>query len=177
MTSSRRRLKVTVERVVPDEEKWPSVALAYDLGVKPSYELMMKRHEIMEGRIRALVTLAASVTFAVPVFATAARGVGTMSYTSPWLCAALSCAAFVVIAGTTVFWGSSITVTAPDLWLEAATKTQISVWEFQRAALKQAGKAFEKNNQRLNLKAWAANVIAAALLGELICMAGWIITA
>lgn len=159
---------------MPPEEQWPAVPLAYDLAVKTSYEIMLKRFEIHENRMRGLITLTASLTFGAPIFAKAARG--DMPYDSPWLLAALGCAVFVLLLGTAAFIGRRVDVIDPSLVHETALDRECRrPWDFQHWALTRAGEAFHANNRKLEWKGRASDAAGVVLLLELILMGAWII--
>lgn len=156
------------------EEQWPAIPLAYDLAVKPSYEIMLKRFEIHENRVRGLITLAASLTFGAPVFAKAARG--DLPYSSPWLLAALGCAAFILVLGTLAFVGRRVTTLEPSLVHEGALDAECRrPWDFEHWALARAGEAWAENRRRLEWKGRVSDSIAVILLVELACMVAWIL--
>lgn len=155
---------------VKPEEQWPAVALAYEF-VRPSYDIMLKRFEIVEGRIRALLTLTASLTFGAPVFATAA--LGTMPFTSLSLQLALTCAAYVLVAGCLASVGRRVDVPNPGLLHDAAMR--VPVWDFQRVALQAASDAWQGNRRRLEWKAILGDTMAVALLLELGLMVLWVL--
>lgn len=152
------------------EAQWPAVALAYEF-VRPSYDIMLKRFEIVEGRVRALITLAASLTFGAPVFVRAA-GL-ELSYASPWLIAALSFATYILAAGALASVGRRVHVPDPTLLHEASLRHEMSAWTFQRVTLQAAGEAYRANKRGLDGKALLADTMAVALLLEVGCMVAW----
>lgn len=157
------------------EEQWPAIPLAYDLAVKSSTDVMLKRFEIHENRVRGLITLAASLTFGAPVFAKAARG--DLPYNSPWLIAALSCAAFILILGILAFVGGRVAALDPSLIHDGALDARCQrPWDFQHWILARTSEAFARNNRRLELKGYASDAIGVTLLVELLCMGVWIIS-
>lgn len=159
------------------EEQWPAIPLAYDLAVKSTTDLMLKRFEIHENRVRSLITLTASLTFGAPVFARAARG-DVLSYSSPLLFAALSCAVFILILGTLAFVGGRVAVINPKLIHAGALDPECKrPWDFQHWMLAETTEAFKRNNKRLDRKGYASDTIAVVLLLELVCMGAWIISA
>ena len=79
---------------VVDESKWPSADLAHQYVI-PSYDLVLKRLDSVDGRIQTLITLSATMVIAAPVFL---KSVFQESdFTSNWLYAAI--AAFAAIDG------------------------------------------------------------------------------
>lgn len=158
---------------VKPEEQWPAVALAYDLGVKSSYEVMLKRFEIVEGRIRALVTMTASLTIGAPVFISTMRN--GASYTSWLLCGALIVALAILAAGAASWTTGSLRLMDPAL-LASDDAARLSVFDFQRAALKNAADAFAVNARRLERKIRFADGITYALMAEIVLMVGWALT-
>ncbi len=156
----------------PPEQTWPAVHLAYEYA-RPSYDLMLKRFEVLEGRIRSLITLAASLTFGAPVFLTAVRG-APLPYGSPWFAAAMACAAVVLVTGTLAFSHAKVRTYDLDKIQEAGVR--FSEWEFQRVILKSAADTMRINDRRLEWRGRAADLMAWALLGEFALMAIWAVT-
>ena len=158
---------------MPPDQQWPAIPVAYEWA-RPSYEIMLKRFEIHENRVRGLITMAASLTFGAPVFAKAARG--DMSYDSGWLLAALGCAVFILILGTAAFIGRRVEVADPAL-LHATALDDAECrrpWDFQHWMLGRAAEAFHANNRALEWKGRASDAIGVVLLLELFFMGAWI---
>lgn len=152
----------------PDESTWPSVSLAYEF-VRPSYEFMAHRLDAVEGRIRALLTLAASATFAAPVFVTSI--VGKPDFRSPWLIASLVLFGLTVLLGIAAHMAGSVRVASPRLLYE--NWLHYSEWEFKKNMVYWAGVDFEANSARVNTKGWIATVIGGILLAEGVCLIVW----
>lgn len=169
----------TAPAALPPEEQWPAVALAYEFA-RSSYEIMLKRYEMVENRIRALATLAASLTFAVPVFANAAKI--TLDYTSYSLVVALSFAGFILAASALASVGRYVEVPSPELAYAAARDLPVErdahagtvTWTYQCTVLQAAGEAWETNKRHLLWKARLGDAIAIALLCEAASMAIWV---
>jgi hypothetical protein len=156
----------------PDEQ-WPAVALAFEF-VRPSYELSLKRFEVVEGRIRSLVTLTASLTFGAPVLLRAAWSVPP-SFDSPVFVAAMACAAVILVVGTLAFAHARVTTYDPERLAEASTR--FTAFEFRRIALKLAGEANRANDRRLEWRGRAADLMAWVLLIEFALLTTWALTA
>lgn len=150
------------------EERWPAVDLAYEF-VRPSYEITMKRLDAIEGRIRAHLTLAASVTFAVPVLAKATDRVVRLD--SPWLLTAL--ATFVIVVALGVAAGSWGSIRLPDLRQLYEKTLHLSAWEFKRRALYWAADTDEVNTRRLTWKGRIADAMALFIIIEVALLAAW----
>jgi hypothetical protein len=157
---------------VPPEEQWPSVPLAYEF-VRPSYDIMLRRFETVEGRIRALVTLTGTLTFAAPVFARSVRP--DIPLASLWFILAASAAILVVGLGVvaTVFW----TVRLYDPCELYEKYLEWTAWEFQKNMLYWAGDAFKRNAASLRRKAGLADAMALFFLAEISFLVVWGLTA
>ena len=156
------------EHEIRAEERWPAVPLAYEF-VRPSYEIMLKRFETVEGRIRGLATLTATLTFAAPAFIKAVRP--EVSLTSPWfvlaIVVALAVAAIGVVA--TLFW--TVRLYTPRLLYEQCLEW--AEWEFQKNMLYWAGDAFEQNGKSLRRKGGLSDVMAVLFLAEVSLLIVW----
>jgi hypothetical protein len=154
------------------EEQWTGVATAYEWA-RPWYDIMLKRFEIIEGRVRALLTLAATLTLGAPVFASAAHL--AVRFDSPWVWSGLICFGILLVAGVAAYVRSWVTTYDPGPLRTAST--QYSAWEIQRIALKNADEAWRTNRTRLARKGGAADTMAILLIAELACLVAWIISA
>lgn len=156
---------------VKPEEQWPAVALAYEF-VRPSYDLMLRRFDVVEGRLRALLTLMATLTLGTPLFVRTVNA--GASYASPFFIAAISAAAFILLLGafaSTFGW-----LGMPDPGKLHDSALQLSSFDFQRVVLRNASLDFDKNRARLERKARAADWMAGALIVEIALMTSWAIS-
>lgn len=100
---------------------------------------------------------------------------GPLPYGSPFFIAAMIIAACIVLAGALASTFGRVTVADPGKLHDGAM--QLSESEFQRAALKAAGEAFQKNERRLATKATIADAMAVGLLIEAASLTGWALIA
>jgi hypothetical protein len=148
--------------------RYPAVPLAYEF-VRRSYELMAKRFEIVEGRIRALLTLALTMTFGAPIFVNSA--IGPLSFTSLWFRLAVAAAVLSAVLGVAAHLWGSLMVFSPRLLYDRTL--HLPDWEFKRNALYRAGEAFEVNAAAVERKARIGVAMAVLLLVELLLLVAW----
>jgi hypothetical protein len=152
------------------EETYPAVPLAYEF-VWPSYEFAARRLESVETRIRALLTLWATVTFLAPVFIASAHGKEETSFRSVWFVLAMVVAAVALAIATHAHARGSIKLLSPALLQEKSLHWRD--WEFKRNVLYWASVAFEANVQLVDDKGRAANAASVCLLIEIALLAVW----
>lgn len=153
-----------------DQSLYPSVDLAFDF-VKPSYDWMLSRVETINGKIQNLITLAASLTIAVPVFVKAVFA--SPGFNSPFFIAALC-----IFLGVTVFGviGTRMgTVLLPHPGIFYKEYLSFDHWTFQQTALYWAGEAFSKNKRLVERKGMIRDMMSLALMTEIICLVLWVV--
>ncbi len=156
---------------VPDLTQYPGIPLAYDY-VRPSYELVARRFEAVEGRLRAVLGIAATLTLAAPVFIAAVAG--HRDPLSPWFLLAAGLFILVLIVG-------GFGLRSGDLWLLNPNKLydqtlHLDDLTFKQHLLAWAGEDFERNVRLVRRTAWCADGVIALLLLELACLVGWAIS-
>lgn len=158
-----------VEKTKKQENKWPSVEIAYEF-VKPSYDWMQNRLDAVNTRIEFFLTLSSSVTVAAPIFA---KALYTDIEFGAWSFK-VAMAVFGLIIATGV-WGriySGLKLVSPerlyDKWLKWTE------WEFKKNAIYWAGKHFKHNASLVNRKANFAIAMGILFALEVVFMVLWI---
>lgn len=151
-----------------NDEQWPGVALAYEY-VQPSYEFMAHRREVIEGRVRAFLTLGVTILFAAPLLYRAA--VPGANLAAPWLLGAVACALLAVATGVAAQVGGTVMALSPAAMYK--TMLHLGDWEFKQAVLYHAAEHFEINAQRVNRKGHLADATGVLLLGEAAFLIAW----
>ena len=105
-------------------EQYPSVGLAYGFAVE-SYDLALKRFDAMEARLSTLVSLAVTVTLAIPV---ALKTLG-MTLGPRWLSAVVVTFVVTMIIGTWGRLGGALKVIDPRVLYEDCL--HLSEWQFK----------------------------------------------
>jgi hypothetical protein len=145
--------------------------LAYEF-VRPTYEALLKRLETVEGRVRAILTFSATVSFAVPTFVAATLGIGKHEFTSPWFFLAMVVFLATGVIGLTSALSGEIRLVDPaklyDEWLG------LSEFEFKRRAIWVAGQDVQTNARLVNRLGTTANWMAAGLLVEIVLLLAWV---
>lgn len=156
----------------PLEPQYPSVDLAFEF-VKPSYDWMLNRIEAMNSKIQGLLMLATAVTAAVPVLAKAMFN--NLDFKSAWLLGAIAIYLLLTIIGIYGLRKGGVKLIHPmklfDEWL---SDTQ---WEFRKDAVYFAGQHLEQNKKIVDVKSLLRDIMNVLLLGELIMVFVWIVTA
>ena len=98
--------------ILSPEQQYPGVDLAYDLTVN-SCESIIKRIDVMDGRLQTILAFAATTTAVVPGVANS-RG---LTFRSNWLYAALGIFIVQLLVGTIARSFGTIKLVRPDvLW-------------------------------------------------------------
>lgn len=151
-------------------DQWPGVELAY--GWAPaSYEMMFRRMETIETRIRAFLTTAATFMFAAPALLHTSYPNSTVQ--SSLFIGALLCFVGVAISGIVGQVGTSVTGPSPKAMHD--NMLHLGDWEFKQAAIYRAGEAFELNRRTVNRKGFAADTAGALLLAEAVFLILWMV--
>lgn len=134
----------------PDE--WPGLEPAQAF-VLPSYQWAIARVDAADSRLQTLMTFVATVTLAIP---TLSRGFASaISFSSPWLIAALAVAIWIVFDGLLARTRGALAIVNPMALYNESLK--LKKWEFQRDALYHAGKHLQKNVTLVESKAAAVS--------------------
>ena len=149
-------------------ENYPASALAYDIALK-SYETALQRLEFVETRLQTTLTLAATLTLAVPAVASA-RG---LSLRSDWLVAALIAFVIAVGLGTYARWTGEVVLLNPNLLFD--NWMRFTDWEFKTNMVRFAGKHFEANS-KLVQKKWRLAIITTVIFFlEIVFLFLWLV--
>jgi hypothetical protein len=151
------------------KQHFPGTPLAYEF-VRPSLEFMQKRLETMETRIRAILTLTATLTLAVPAFVTSTRG--QAAFDAPVFWVALGLAAISLVLGMTAHMHSEIQWPSPDQLFR--TTLRYGGLQFQKYMLERAGEAFVANKSEVERLGKIADIIGLLLVGEVLVLAAWV---
>lgn len=151
------------------EKKWPSVNIAYGF-VLPSYQLMISRFEAADTRLTSLLTLASTLTIAVPIFAKNVRS--DISFASPFFVLGI---VFFLCAGAMGVYGRLTgSLKLPDPMVIYNKSLENSEWEFKKNHIFFAGEAFEYNAQAIRAKGNVAICLTIVLLLEVLAFVAWI---
>lgn len=150
-------------------QHFPGIPLAYDF-VRPSLEFMQKRLETMETRIRALLTLMATITLAVPAFVTSTRTPAAFSHPLFWV--ALALAGLGLTLGIYSQLHAEIRWPSPHKLFRKTLR--YGGLQFQAYMLQRAGEAFIANKTEVERLSRIANLIGLLLIGEVVVFALWI---
>ena len=154
------------------ENQWPSVDLAFEL-VKPSYDWMLARIESIHSDIQHTLTLATTITAAVPLLAQAISS--DVDFRSPWflgLGAAYLATAILAIHGLST---GSVQLIHPRVVFEKWLSN--SPWEFKKNAIHFAGEDFDSNNDLVNKLAKVRTRTNWLIVGELLAAIVWMASA
>jgi hypothetical protein len=151
----------------PNEIEYPGVELAYAIAVA-SYDSIVKRLDVMDGRIQTMLAFASTTTAVVPTVAKAAG----LSFRSWWLYSALGLFALQLIIGTYARLVGTIRLLKPaafyDRWLAK------SPWTFKKDLIYFAGQDFNANGKLLQTR-WRLTVaISVIFFLEVGLLLAWI---
>ncbi len=136
-------------------KQYPGVEVAFDLAVD-SYDSVIKRLDIMDGRLQTIMAFAATTTAVVPSVASA-RG---LTFHSKLLYLAVGCFTLELVLGTYARFTGNVRLLNPatlyEKWLEWEP------WEFKKNFIYWAGEDF-KDNKTLVEKKWMLSVIVSVL--------------
>jgi len=149
------------------KEKYPGVELAYDLAVD-SYDAVIKRIDVMNGRLQTMIAFATTTTAVVPTVANA-RG---LTFRSWFFYLAISVFGLIILIGTTEQLRGTIKMLNPDLFFEKWL--DLSEWEFKKDFIAFAGESFDHNKKLLDRK-WRASVYVTVLFVlEVVFLVAWV---
>jgi len=142
--------QIAPEDMGANEKNYPGVAHAYEIALA-SYDSIIKRIDVMDGRIQTMLAFAATTTAIVP---TAAKAAG-LSFRSYWLYFALVAFGLQLIFGTIARLAGTIRLLTPETlyhkWLHK------SKWTFEKDLIHFASKDFYHNAKLLKLR-WMLTV-------------------
>jgi hypothetical protein len=160
---------MTAMTQLTDEEKWPSVDVAYGF-VLPSYQLLVGRFEAADNRIASLMTLASSVMVAVPILARAVTP--DISFRSPWFIAALVVFALIMVCGLVARIKGVLVL--PNPGIIHATGLSKPEWKFKADALHISGQHFDANARAINAKGNWSIWLTALLALQIVWLVAWL---
>ncbi|HEX3560228.1 MAG TPA: hypothetical protein VHU19_13565 [Pyrinomonadaceae bacterium] len=148
------------------EQTYPSVDLAYTFAVA-SYDVALKRLDIVDNRLQTVLALGATISLSVPALASA-RGLG---FSSGWFVAAAFAFASAMILGTFARVTGSIILINPsrlyNKWLH------FSEWEFKKNFICYAGEHFEANRALAGMRGWATTLVVMFFILEGLLLTVW----
>ena len=152
---------------IPD---YPSLELAFEF-VKPSYDWIMNWFEITNNKIQSLLTLAVTLTAALPLFAIAIFQ--EINFKSNWFYISLGCFLALMIAGVIGRRIGAVKLLHPRLLYNQTL--QYSKFEFKRNLLYWAGEHFNINKKYIFIKNLILDIMTGLLLLEIVFIVVWII--
>jgi hypothetical protein len=159
-----------IEKPLSLERVFPSIDLAYNIALG-SYDVLVKRLDLMDSRLQTMIALYASVTAAIPAIG-ANRG---LIFRSNWFYAAIIAMAIATILTAIARLTGTVRILDPnklndDYWLKRPE------CEFKSLIIDSASLAFKANNSLLFRK-WLLTIIVTIIfsLGAG-CMAAWVAT-
>ena len=167
-------IKIEVGQQKDDSDRllaqYPGIPTAFEF-VKPSYELLARRYELMESRIRALATFATTITIAGPAFAKAILG-RDPDFTSAWFLIAMALYLFLAFIALGSTMTKSIQFVDPGMLYEGSL--HLTETEFKRDMIFFAGEAFTRNMNIINIHARYGNWVALLSLVEGALLGVWV---
>ena len=158
------------EAAISEEEQYPGVDLAYDLTVD-SCESIIKRIDVMDGRLQTILAFAATTTAVVPSVANS-RG---LTFRSNWLYAALGIFIVQLLVGTIARSFGTIKLIRPDVvwnrWLDK------DPWLFKKDFIAFGRKHFDHNADLLRRRWRLLLVISFLFFIEVLLLVVWVATA
>jgi hypothetical protein len=151
-------------------ERWPAVDKAYDFVI-PSYQLMVGRFEAADNRLTSLLSLAATLTLAAPIFAKNVQP--TISFASPLF--VLGMVLFLLGSAAGICGRVIGGVKLPDPMVIYENYLEDSEWEFKKNQIFFAGRHFDYNVQAIRKKGNASLFVSVVLLLEVVVFTAWII--
>lgn len=145
---------------------FPGVDLAYPIA-RESQELMIKRLDALDGRIQSVLSLAFTVTMAIPVIAT---GKG-LSFRSPLFLAGVAFFLVGVVIGFAARLYGQTRVVSPAGLFEHYL--HLPEWDFKNSYIYWAGEHFRQNNRLILLRARLLVAMSGCLAAEAVVLALW----
>ncbi|MEE8337502.1 MAG: hypothetical protein V3R95_05530 [Dehalococcoidia bacterium] len=150
-----------------------SLSLAFDLS-NQSYGLMAQRMDAVNRRLEGLVSLAVTLTIAVPIFATALLdNPRRADFDSVVLAGALAAFVISLIIGLTARGWSGLKLLSPQA-MQQDDWAQLSKPDFMKEIIYWAAEHWEHNSTVIYRKSWAAILMTIFFVIELLFFIGWI---
>lgn len=153
-----------------NEEKYPSVTLAYELSHK-SYDWAIERLNSADDKIDRLIVWIASMTLGFIALVGSGRKLSELSYDWWFVTAMISFIAIICIGLYIRHHGSLILVSSNKMikWVHE------SEWEFKKNRIYFAGEHFKKNIRLVKKKYMCTNVLIILFVFEIFCLIKWLI--
>ena len=170
MTDKELKKSETVDTTTSQEEEYPGVEVAYDLTVA-ACESIIKRIDVMDGRLQTIMAFAATTTAVVPSVANS-RG---LTFRSNWLYAALGLFIVQLLLGTIARTFGTMKLVRPHVlwerWLEKES------WLFKKDFIF-FGKGHFDHNANLLRRRWRLMLVINFLFFvEVLLLVVWVATA
>ena len=148
------------------KDQYPAVELAYPLA-QNAFETIFKRVDALENRIQSVMTVAVTITLAVPV-ATSGKG---LSYREPLFVTGMVLFIIAISVGMTARLRGEFRVVDPTiLYQESLHKSE---WEFKKDLIYWLGVNLNHNNALLLQRASLLNWMSFLLAAEAVALAAW----
>ena len=160
-----------MKKAQTNEEKYPSVDLAYEIALK-SYEISMRRSDVADDAIDKMRSWITTVTLAFVAWVIT-RETGKALF-DLWL--VVSTMTYFVIVALSIFakHKGGLVVPAPkDLYNKYL---HFAPWEFKKNFIYWAGEYFERNKKYVAEKSTYAIVMFILFLMEAVSLALWMMT-
>jgi len=155
-----------------NEEKYPSVGLAYDLAIK-SYDWVYRRSEVIDDKIEKLIAWSTGVNLAIVALIGNIVNNKQIYFNSFWFYAAIFFFSIGTMAGLCAKLFGSLKIIKPGLFIK--NWLNLSEWEFKKNALYRASEDNEYNRTYVNKKGKIATVAALSYFIEAIMLIVWFI--
>jgi hypothetical protein len=163
-----RHIPVPASQVDELTDPWPATDAAFEF-VRPSYDLVLKRLDTVEMRIRAILTLAATLTLAAPVFIPSFAG--AREPLSVWFVGALVTFGLIGWCGLGPPSRGHVRIISPRYLFERTL--HLPAAEFKRLALRTAGEDFDANIALVDHHGNLADRMGALLILEAVLLTCW----
>jgi hypothetical protein len=149
-------------------DPWPATDPAFEF-VRPSYDLVLKRLDTVEMRIRAILTLAATLTLAAPAFIPSFAG--AREPLSVWFIGALVTFGVIGWNGLGPPSRGHVRIISPRYLFERTL--HLPAAEFKRLVLRTAGEDFDANMALIDHHGNLADRMGVLLILEAVLLLCW----
>jgi hypothetical protein len=163
-----REQPAAVEPADEFHDPWPATDPAFEF-VRPSYDLVLKRLDTVEMRIRAILTLAATLTLAAPAFIPSFAG--AREPLSVWFIGALVTFGVIGWCGLGPPSRGHVRIISPRYLFERTL--HLPVGEFKRLVLRTAGDDFDANMALIDHHGNLADRMGLLLILEAVLLVCW----
>ena len=152
-----------------NEEKYPSVNYAYEIGIK-SYDWCIQRSDSIDGTIDRLLTWFSSITLGIVTLV--ARKGSMDDFHNSWFIATAIIFILIILAGIyTKVKGSLALVNPKEVYDKNLHRTE---WDFKRTILFWSGRDFELNQGLVNWKGYVSVVMIIFFILEGVAIYNWL---